>query len=196
VPPAAQPALPSLDDADAWLLARIATSMPAPWEDEPELLRTFSAVLDNAPRGDYPRNLLAFLAPEGRFKVLRAGSQIRLDPVSYDRYNAVVAALTDLSPQAMAGLFGQLEPLLLEALAELGVTNAQPGELAAAAIAHVQATPILDEPPLLVQPKVIFKFADARLEKLSPLQKQLLRMGPANLGVVKLWLGEFAAQLE
>lgn len=190
-----QAPLPTLNASDAWLRATIATSQPAPWEDESELLRSFAAVLDNAPRGTYPRNLLGFLAPNGPFKVLRSGSQIRLDPLSYDRYNRYVSALSDLSPAAMAQLFVRLDPLLRDALAELGAADAQPQALAAAAIAHVQATPILTEPPLLKQPKVIFKFADPALERLSPLQKQLLRMGPANLGVVKRWLAEFANHL-
>ena len=194
--PELQPTLPALNDSDAWLLERVATSAPAVWEDVPELLRTFSAVLDNASRGDYPRNLLGFLAPQGSFKVNRDDSLIRLDPVSYRRYAPLVGALTDLSAKDMAETFSSIDPLLREALSELGVSDANPVDLAVTAIAQVQATPVLTKPPLLRQPKVVYQFADPNLEALSPLQKQLLRMGPENLAAVKRWLQEFAAALQ
>ena len=40
----------------------------------------------------------------------------------------------------------------------------------------------------LVQPKVLFRYADSRLESLSGLQKQVLRMGPENTRRLKAYV--------
>jgi hypothetical protein len=41
-----------------------------------------------------------------------------------------------------------------------------------------------------VQPSVVYKYADPKLEGLSSGQKLLIRMGPANEGVIKAKLRE------
>jgi hypothetical protein len=47
----------------------------------------------------------------------------------------------------------------------------------------------------LVQPSVLYRYADERLEKLSAGQKLLIRMGPANAAVIKAKLREIQAEL-
>jgi len=45
----------------------------------------------------------------------------------------------------------------------------------------------------LVQPRVMFEYADASLERRSAGQKLLIRMGPANARIIKEKLREFRA---
>ena len=52
-------------------------------------------------------------------------------------------------------------------------------------IDHLLATPEIEEPLRLIQPRVLYEFADPKLQKLSGGQKILLRMGPANLRKLK-----------
>jgi hypothetical protein len=59
----------------------------------------------------------------------------------------------------------------------------------------VLATPELDTAVELVQPKVMYKFADPTLEALPPLQKQLIRMGPDHVRRIKAYLREVEAAL-
>ena len=47
-------------------------------------------------------------------------------------------------------------------------------------IDHLLATPEIEGPIRLVQPKVLYEFADPELEARSAGQKLLLRMGAAN----------------
>jgi methylase of polypeptide subunit release factors len=62
-----------------------------------------------------------------------------------------------------------------------------------AVIDHLLATPEPQGPLQLVQPKVMYRFADEALEALSPGQKLLLRIGPAHARTVKQKLGEVRA---
>ena len=56
--------------------------------------------------------------------------------------------------------------------------------------AHLLATPEVQGPIELTQPRVFYEFADPELEALSSGQKTLIRMGPENAAVVKAKLRE------
>lgn len=190
--------LPLLNDSDSWLRERLADTA-LPWLAETELIRLSATVLEHASRGEVPRKFVEFLAPTGKFTVTRKGNLLAASASNYARYDSFVAALMLLSPERAAATFDVIEPLLWDALSELGgdATGkvATPRELAYAALRIALATPSAPENPALVQPKVVYKYASKDLEALQPLQKQLLRMGPENLEKVRLWLEEFGAAL-
>jgi hypothetical protein len=58
-------------------------------------------------------------------------------------------------------------------------------------IDHLLATPDVREPLVLVQPRVLYEFADPTLQNLSAGQKILLRMGAENRQEAKAKLREF-----
>jgi hypothetical protein len=62
-------------------------------------------------------------------------------------------------------------------------------------IDHLIATPEIEGPLGLVQPKVLYEFADPKLEQLSAGQKILLRIGRANADKVKAKLREIRQAL-
>jgi hypothetical protein len=186
--------LPELNDSDSWVRSKL-VGVALPWLSETELLRTSATVLESASRGEVPRKFVAFLAPEGRFAVRKMGTLIQVDPESYERYTPFVKALERLPPERAADLFRVAEPLLAEAIRELGETRVSPRELAYTALGVALDTPRVDSSTVLKQPKVFYTYADERLESLKPLQKQLLRMGPDNLHTVRLWLEDFGLAL-
>ncbi|HJP51042.1 MAG TPA: DUF3014 domain-containing protein, partial [Pseudomonadales bacterium] len=63
------------------------------------------------------------------------------------------------------------------------------------AIGRLLETPVITQPIRLVQPVVMFEFEDQRLESLSAAQKQMIRMGPKNTGVIQAKLSEVALEL-
>ena len=154
-----------------------------------------AVVAENATRGTYPRRQLEFLAPEGPFKVVERGEALYVDPVSYDRYDRYVEVLEGIDPGELAGLIETIEPLLAAALGELGV-EAPADQVFDTALAEVMAVPVLSGDVELVQPNVMYHYADPDLEALSPLQKQVLRMGPDNVRRLQDHLREVAGALE
>jgi len=189
--------LPALNASDDWLRERFADTA-LPWLDETELVRTSATVLHNAANGKVPRKFVEFLAPEGGFTAT-SGNKPTPTAASFARYDRFVSLLTSVPPERAASSFKLIEPLLSEALRELGGDAngnvASPRELVYAALDFALATPRGIEGAALVQPKVIYKYADAELEDLLPLQKQLLRMGPANVDQVQSWLEDFGTAL-
>jgi hypothetical protein len=62
-------------------------------------------------------------------------------------------------------------------------------------IDHLLATPEVRDPVRLVQPRVMYEYADPQLQALSAGQKVLIRMGAANAAVVKTKLRELRTEL-
>jgi len=166
-----------------------------PWLAETELVRTAATVLENASRGELPRKFLQFLAPEGKFQVRRSGSRFQVDAQSYERYTPFIENLEKLDAGRAAKMFTMIEPLLGEAVTELGETGASPRELVFDALGVALETPRVDAQAALQQPKVMYTYADDNLESLKPLQKQLLRMGPENIQRIRVWLEDFGLAL-
>lgn len=194
-PPEPAVALPELDASDEFVLETVAGfALPAGWLDREDLLRRLAVLIDNAPRGEYPKAQLGFLAPVGEFGVIERGEQVFVDPDSYRRYDGYLDVLEGIAPQLLADTLGLLEPLLAQALGELG--NTQPvTEQLLAGIDHLQAVQVPEGELQLVQPKVLFEYADPVLEALSPLQKQVLRMGPDNVRRLQAYLARLRAAL-
>jgi len=57
------------------------------------------------------------------------------------------------------------------------------------------ATPEVNGPLKVEQPKVVYVFADPALEALPAGQKAMLRLGPRNAAAVKAKLREFRSQI-
>lgn len=183
------PPLPPLDASDAFVRAWISGRVTEVWDVwlvNADLVRLAAVVLEYAARGLVPRRSLAFITVE-RFKVREEGERVFIHPDSFARYDPLVDAAVALPPEDAAAFFLRIEPLLAEALTELGVQDPSPRTLLNRAIDQVLTTPVPTEPVALVRPGVHYEFADPALEARSALQKQLLRTGPANLGRIHAW---------
>ncbi len=173
--------LPGLDASDGFVKQQIADlGLPAIWTNRDDLVRRMAVVIDNASTGEYPRRQLGFLAPSGKFQIIEVGERLYVDPASYARYNRHIDVLESIDPSALVVLLALIEPLLGEALGELGNRSAAEGQIGRG-IEQLLALPLLEGDVELVQPKVLYQYADPELEALSNLQKQVLRMGPLNV---------------
>jgi hypothetical protein len=188
LPEVITPELPPLDDSDVFVRETLAPlKVPDTWLASDDLARRLAVVVDNTARGEVPRRQLGFLALRTPFNVVVQDDEIYLDPANYQRFNTYVDMLEAVDPATTAAMIDTLAPLLQQALGELG--NQLPvSDQARVAIDQMLAVPVRRDDIQLVQPKVVFEFAEPRLEALSPLQKQLLRMGPDNVERVQAYL--------
>src|SRR5262245_55747969 len=127
--------------------------------------------------------------------VIDKGDGIQLDPQGYGRFDTFVNTVVSVPPATAAALARRYSPLIAEALGELGEGNQDALATLRAGIDQALATPVIEGPIALTQPKVFYQFADPKIESLPPLQKQLLRMGPENVKRLKAYLTEVKAAL-
>jgi hypothetical protein len=193
--PDAQVELPPLEDSDPFVREYLEPmDLPRPWLDQGGYVRRLAVLAENASRGLVPRRQLAFLAPNEPFVVARRDDRLFIDPVSYTRYDGYVERLEAIAPDRLAGLLSTLDPLLEAALLEVGV-QAPPGAVFTEAMRQALSVPVLEGDVELVQPGVMYRFADPELEALPQFHKQLLRMGPDNLTRFQAYLRQLSAEM-
>ncbi|MBK8960143.1 MAG: DUF3014 domain-containing protein [Proteobacteria bacterium] len=118
------------------------------------------------------------------------GATLRFAAENSTRYEPYIALLQKLDMKLVAALYVRDYPRFQHAFQELGYANAYFNDRLVDVIEHLLVTPEINVPPALVQPTVMYKFADQDLESRSVGQKLLLRMGPAHASVVKSRLRE------
>ena len=151
------------------------------WLAQEDLLRRAAAVVAAAAAGRVPRGQLAFMAVTGPFRTVERDGVAYVDPASYRRYVRFVDIVTCLPPERTVALLTRFGPLLGEALAALGETRPDVRAGVDALLERVLAVPMPPGFVPLARPNVLYEYADPSLEALDDFQKQLLRMGPANL---------------
>ena len=187
--------LPPLADSDPFVRERLEPlELPETWLAQGDYVRRLTVLAENATRGEIPRRQLAFMAPGEPFRVVERDDAIYIDPASYRRYDRYVEVLARVPPETAARLLDTITPLMVTALVEIGV-EAPPGEVLTEAMRQAMAVPEVTGEVALEQPNVMYTYADPDLEALTPLQKQILRMGPENVRRIKDYLRQVADAL-
>ena len=188
--------VPPLDASDDFVRALIRQLSQKPewatWLASGNLIRSFVVSVDKIAVGSSPGKELKPAAPQGKFQTLGAGSTLRIDPASYDRYNALANAVDAIDPEGAARAYRRLRPLMQQAFDELGYVNLPFDDRLARALGRLVDVPVQEGDVMLKATSVTFQYADPELEELSPAQKHMLRMGPHNMRLVQTKLRAFA----
>jgi len=167
----------------------------AKWLVNEDLVRRFVAAVDNIANGVSPTNQLAFLRPQGAFEVVEKGDEITIDPDSWSRYDLATQVFVSLDTEGAVALYRELEPLIDDAFAEISPPGSAFENRLDAAIDHLLEVAPPTGNPQVERKVVTYVYADESLEALSSAQRQLLRMGPDNVLLIKAKLRELKAAL-
>jgi hypothetical protein len=120
-------------------------------------------------------------------------------PASYTRYDFLAEGAASLDAAAAARLFRRALPLLEAAYRELGYPQGGFEAALREGLTHLLAVPVV-ETGIALRPVrrgtvLVYECVDPALESLSPAQKHLLRMGPANVARVQATLRAFLSAL-
>jgi hypothetical protein len=191
--------LPPLDQSDAILRALVnrLSSQPAiaAWLTTDGLIRNLVVVVQNVADGETPAAHLAAVKPKGAFATRTSGGATWIDPASYRRYDAIAEAVEGLDARGVARLYATVKPRIDDAYRELMGADAQFARTLERAIVQILRTPVIDEDVQLHAGSVTYAFANPALEGLSGAQRQLLRMGPRSVRIVKAKVREVAGFL-
>jgi hypothetical protein len=166
------------------------------WLAPNQLIRKFVAFTDNVARGQIAKGPIRSLAPEGPFLVHKIDEKtFELDHSSYGRYTPFVKIAVSIDARRAAEFYHLLRPLFQIAYAELGYGSQTFDDAMFQSIGRLLETPMIEGQIRLVQPVVMYKFEDPKLESLSAAQKQLIRMGPENTRLLKAKISEISLEL-
>jgi len=203
IEPAATPEpepLPPLDYSDSGILSALVDTLGDEVESllvSEALIDRFVATVDNLPRahvsekirpvGRLPTEFIATTTSDDQLFVL--------GPDNYQRYDALVAMLSNADVDSVVATYRRFYPLFQEAYERLGYPDAYFNDRLIEVIDHLLATPERQESVNLVRPHVLYQFADPDLEALSSGEKLLLRMGNEHALQIKQVLREFRSHL-
>jgi hypothetical protein len=190
--------VPALGSSDAYVRTLVGAVSSHPklveWLANDELVRRFTLVISNAAFDEAPALHVPFLRPRGSFLVVGQGETARIDPRSYARYDLLARVVASLDARGSVEAYRRLQPLVEEVYSELGYPGSF-SETLDRALAQVESVPALPAEVDVRARVVSYEFANPELEQLPDFQKQLLRMGPDNLKLVKSKVREIRARL-
>lgn len=193
------PPLPALDESDAAARAALAAAAGADltehWVVPESIIRKLVATIDNLPHEALWMKSRVVPAVAGRLQVAGPEDAPRLAEENFARYAPLIRLVAAVDTAALATAYQRHYPLLQQAYEELGYPGRQFHYRALEVIDHLLATPQVRGPIGLVQPHVLYRYADPELEALSSGQKILLRIGPDHRGTVRNKLLELRAAL-
>jgi len=159
------------------------------------LIRRIVATIDNLPRRNAPRRMMPFKPVEGSFAVARSDGEMAIDPGNYSRYEGYVRVLRGVDASKLVDLYARLYPLFQQAYSELGYPKGHFNDRLVEALDDLLAAPDVPAPVRILQPKVLYEYADPELEGRSAGQRILIRMGSSNEAQVKLALKAIRSEL-
>lgn len=186
---APEPAPVALNDSDSQMTAALGELIGgerlAKWFFTDALVRRFVATVDNLSRPMVAMRVRVLKPVSGPFGVDKDGEDFVISSANAARYVPYVRALESVDTKQLAGVYLRFYPWFQQAYEELGYPKGYFNDRLVAVIDHLLATPEPKGPLKLVQPKVLYQFADPELESLSAGQKALLRIGPENSRRIK-----------
>jgi hypothetical protein len=162
-----------------------------------DLVRQLAAAIDQAAVGGSPARDFKVIAPSSPFVPSTRGGRRTIDPASYRRYDGLVRTVTSIDASNVAKIYKTIRPRLNEAYRGMGNPTGDVDRALAQTFDILLDTPVVEDPIVLVEGDGgLWAYADAELEELRPTQKQLLRMGSANVDRMLVWLRALQAALE
>lgn len=161
-----------------------------------QIVRKFVVFVENISRGEFPQSGLPYRALGQPMPVRNIDDNLfEMDEAAHARFDNVVQTFVSMDSDMAMAFYRTLSPLFQQAYAEIGFRNVSFDDTLRAAINNVLRTSNSEGPYQLVRPSIMYLYADASIENLQEVHKQLIRIGPDNTILLKAKLREFAALL-
>ncbi len=197
--PPTSPTLPELSDSDNFMLKALTglvgdKSLMKFFHAE-RIIRNIVATVDNLTRSQAPMSVMPVKQAPGSFATASIDSGLIISPNNSARYTPYVKIAERINAKQLVGLYIRLYPLFQQVYEELGYPNKYFNDRLIQTIDNLLDAPVVKGPIRLVQPNVVYKFADPDLERRSIGQRILIRTGTRNEAIIKSKLHEIKQEL-
>ncbi len=197
--PQAQSPLPQLGESDSFILEALASligkeSVMKIFRVE-QIIHNIVVTIDNLPNQSLPVNAMPITPVPGNLVVLVTDGDMSISPKNTARYTPYVRLAGAVNIEKLVALYLRLYPLFQKSYEELGYPNKYFNDRVIEVIDNLLAAPDIKEPVKLLQPKIVYVYADPDLEGRSIGQRTLMRIGSENEAKVKTKLQEIRQEL-
>jgi hypothetical protein len=160
-----------------------------------EVVRRFVLTIDNLPGDTMSMQYRAVNAIGGPLRVERRGPATYLAATNASRYDDFVRMAASIDTKRLVGLYKRFYPLFQQEYSSIGYPDRHFNDRLVEAIDDMLAAPNLEGPAELIQPRILYEYADPALERRSVGQRMLMRMGPDHAQRLKAKLREIRTAL-
>ena len=197
--PEAQSPLPQLGESDSFILEALASLMGKESVMKifrvEQIIHNIVVTIDNLPNQSLPVNAMPITPVPGNLVASVTDGEMSLSPTNAARYTSYVHLAGVVNTEKLVALYLRLYPLFQKSYEELGYPNKYFNDRVIEVIDNLLAAPDIKEPVKLVQPKIVYVYADPDLEGRSIGQRTLMRIGSENEAKVKTKLQEIRQEL-
>ncbi|CAN0536479.1 unnamed protein product, partial [Scytosiphon promiscuus] len=171
--------LPSLNDSDSFVFERLralsnGAAVISMLADE-QLVRSIVVYVDNISRGEFPQTGLPYKRLQQEMPVRNIDENLFvMEASAHERFDQIIDTFVAVDTAQAMALYRTLQPLFQQAYAEIGYRNVDFSDTLRTAINTVLRSPTREGPFQLVKPSVMYLFADANIENMAEVQKQLI----------------------
>jgi hypothetical protein len=160
-----------------------------------DIVRRFVATVDNLPRKSVAAQVMVVKPVPGSFLTGGTDGKLTIGRDNEARYAPYVRLVQAVDTKMLVALYVRFYPWFQQAYQELGYPSGYFNDRLIDVIDNVLAAPDISAPVALVQPHVLYQFANPDLEALSAGQKMMLRMGSENASHIRIELRELRGLL-
>lgn len=191
--------LPVLEESDGFLMGAISTLL-----GNESLMKIFItknmiqnlvATIDNLPSMSAPQKMMPIVMAEGIFVTAGSEGAPVVHPDNAARYDSYMKVVDAIDAKTFVQLYVRVYPLFQQSYEELGYPNKYFNDRLIFVINDLLAAPDIEEPIKLIQPLVVYKFADPDLEGRNIGQRIMMRIGSKNEEKLKSRLREIKMEL-
>jgi len=192
--------LPSLNESDEFLFAELralqnGAALLRTLASE-QIVRKFVVLVENLSRGEFPQTGLPYRRLGQEMPVSNIDENLFLmDESAFARFDQVIDTFVAIDTDQAMTLYRMVSPLFQQAYGEIGYRDVNFDDTLRSAIRNVLRTSNVEGPYQLVKPSVMYLYADASIENLQDVHKQLIRIGADNSDKLKAKLRQFLMQL-
>lgn len=150
-----------------------------------QLIHNIVVTIDNLPRKKVSMRFMPIKKAPGKFIPMAGEETTVISPNNSARYTPYMQFAEAVDPKQLVDLYIQLYPLFQEAYEEIGYQDQYFNDRLIAVLDHLLASPEIQEPVQLVQPKFYYQYADSDHESRSIGQRILMRIGSDNAQIIK-----------
>jgi len=186
--------LPSLGNSDDVFRKDILnlSSGFSPWLSMENIIKTLMIAANDFSQNLRPYKHFRQFKLSQPFQVANDDSGMYIPEQSYQRYNGLASAVQTVNVESSLDLYEKYRPLLQQVFATFDYPEEYHLEdvIKKAASSILQA-PVLEGRVRVIKPTVYYKFSEQKIEMLSPVHKQMIRMGPKNTRIIQTKLRQF-----
>ena len=162
---------------------------------EDAIIHRFVTTVDNLPRKTIPSRNLPVKPIAGPLATSAKDDNISISADNASRYTPYVQMAESIDAKSLVSAYVHFYPLIQQDYRDLGYPKGYFNDRLIEAIDDLLAAPEVKDSLQVVQPKVLYQYADPELEARSAGQKIMIRMGNENAAKVKAKLQEIRREL-